>query len=595
MASKKNNSLNISLGVDLENLKKGFVDAIKTVKGSTGAIEQEAKDMANALVASMKKIESASTLKQASRQLDNMVGQMRAFGLQGTAAFGEVVHKAGQMKAEIDDVSGLIKASRPDAPFQALTTTLTAAAQGFAGLQGAMALFGGESEDVQKILLKVQAALAIAEGAKAIDGLVDGFQQVSLVVKMQVIPSLVTLRGALIATGIGAFVVTAGILASKLSEVADEAKEVADKTKSIMEAIEDFNKPFDMEIKKRIATLKGFEDTEDDIFELEQQGYKNRIANLNKLAQSEERSAAEKESLYKEVNDLYDQMDLHRLEFQAATRVKERADFKKNLEEQKKLREQYAKEHENDLGPQQDTSQLTATKNLHGEINQELSEEAYNAEVLARMNREVNGTYIDNAVSIAKANEALKQHLAAQSAVIISAEQLTSFIQNSLNATISDMAFALGEAAATGQNVAEALGQTFLAAMSGFLKQFGQMLVAAGIAKMSLEKLAIPGGSAGAIAAGVALIAIAGAIQGSLSKGVQAKGFASGGVIGGTSFSGDRLLAPVNSGEVVLNKGQQNEILRIANGGGGGGNLMAKVNRTDFLVWMDDSRRDNGR
>jgi len=72
---------------------------------------------------------------------------------------------------------------RPDAPFNALNTTLGASAQAFAGVQGAMALFGAESEDLQKTLIKVQGAMALAEGFKAIDGLTDGFAQLNLVIK----------------------------------------------------------------------------------------------------------------------------------------------------------------------------------------------------------------------------------------------------------------------------------------------------------------------------------------------------------------------------------------------------------------------------
>src|SRR6185369_16983727 len=41
-------------------------------------------------------------------------------------------------------------------------------AGGFAAAQGAMALFGSESEELQKTLLKVQSALAISQGIKMV-------------------------------------------------------------------------------------------------------------------------------------------------------------------------------------------------------------------------------------------------------------------------------------------------------------------------------------------------------------------------------------------------------------------------------------------
>ena len=46
--------------------------------------------------------------------------------------------------------------------------------------------------------------------------------------------------------------------------------------------------------------------------------------------------------------------------------------------------------------------------------------------------------------------------------------------------------------------------------------------------------------------------------------------FDGGGIIGGTSYTGDRLVARVNSGEMILNPAQQRQLFNMANGGGGG-------------------------
>lgn len=46
----------------------------------------------------------------------------------------------------------------------------------------------------------------------------------------------------------------------------------------------------------------------------------------------------------------------------------------------------------------------------------------------------------------------------------------------------------------------------------------------------------------------------------------DAKGFATGGIVGGTSYEGDRLTARVNSGEMILTKEQQAQLFDIANG-----------------------------
>jgi hypothetical protein len=51
---------------------------------------------------------------------------------------------------------------------QKLTGSLNAAAGGFALVQGSMALFGTESEDVEQAILKVQSAMAISQGVETI-------------------------------------------------------------------------------------------------------------------------------------------------------------------------------------------------------------------------------------------------------------------------------------------------------------------------------------------------------------------------------------------------------------------------------------------
>ena len=50
--------------------------------------------------------------------------------------------------------------------------------------------------------------------------------------------------------------------------------------------------------------------------------------------------------------------------------------------------------------------------------------------------------------------------------------------------------------------------------------------------------------------------------------------FAEGGIVGGSSFTGDRVPAMVNSGEMILNKTQQARLFKIANGGAPGDNTV---------------------
>lgn len=76
-----------------------------------------------------------------------------------------------------------------------------------------------------------------------------------------------------------------------------------------------------------------------------------------------------------------------------------------------------------------------------------------------------------------------------------------------------------------------------------------------------------------------ALTAASGAIQIAtiMANKPRPPSFASGGIVPGRSYSGDRVSANVNSGEMILNGAQQARLWQIANGNGGGGNTVLNV------------------
>lgn len=110
-------------------------------------------------------------------------------------------------------------------------------------------------------------------------------------------------------------------------------------------------------------------------------------------------------------------------------------------------------------------------------------------------------------------------------------------------------------------SIAGQAGDDFLAATLNSMGSIAQMIMdlqalctAQGVA--SASKLPFPANLA-AIATVVATIA---SVFSSLPK------FADGGIVGGSSFFGDKLLARVNSGEMILNQGQQARLLNMTEG-----------------------------
>jgi hypothetical protein len=59
--------------------------------------------------------------------------------------------------------------------------------------------------------------------------------------------------------------------------------------------------------------------------------------------------------------------------------------------------------------------------------------------------------------------------------------------------------------------------------------------------------------------------------------------FADGGIVPGYSYTGDKVHAMVNSGEMILNQGQQAELFELANNGGKGGNSLSE--KIDALIY----------
>lgn len=80
-----------------------------------------------------------------------------------------------------------------------------------------------------------------------------------------------------------------------------------------------------------------------------------------------------------------------------------------------------------------------------------------------------------------------------------------------------------------------------------------------------------------------------------LSSMASAKKFAGGGIVGGNSYSGDKILAGLNSGEMVLNQDQQNKLFRMINegpaGGGTGGQVEFKIHGTDLVGTLNNYNR----
>jgi hypothetical protein len=114
-------------------------------------------------------------------------------------------------KDRMEDFNDRVKAVNPD-KFAQLQTVVSGVARGFQAAQGAMALFGNQSKDLEKTMVKLQGAMALAEGLEGLGKMQQQFGAIAGNIKGNVVKAFSTLRGAIIATGLGALAVLVGLV-----------------------------------------------------------------------------------------------------------------------------------------------------------------------------------------------------------------------------------------------------------------------------------------------------------------------------------------------------------------------------------------------
>lgn len=259
--------------------------------------------------------------------------------------------KAAELKDRIGDAKTLTDAFNPDAKFKALTSSLSGVAGGFAAVQGGMALFGAESEDVQKTLLKVQSAMALSQGLQSVGESIDSFKQLGAVInsttgfqKLNTLAtaaaaavqklftgavnttatSFNTLKTAIVSTGIGALVVGIGYLIAKMNENADATEKLTLEQESLNKQLEitkkltdDNAKAIDYNTQIKLANAKKVGASEKDLLRIQLDGYEAKGKANNKEIEEIQKSQSKSINLTKEQNkriqDLREQnLDLQR-------------------------------------------------------------------------------------------------------------------------------------------------------------------------------------------------------------------------------------------------------------------------------------------
>ena len=162
-------------------------------------------------------------------------------------------------------------------------------ASGYAAVQGTMALLGIENENLEKTFVKLQAAMAIAQGVGGMKDLVEGLSRGKVAfagatngVKM-FIKGLSGVQKAIIGTGIGALVVALGVLIAHWEDIVNlfSNTDAIDDLQGDIDRLGETFKQLDADIDFDIRVAEAVGKTKEEIIEL------RRTLAKDKLAQAE--------------------------------------------------------------------------------------------------------------------------------------------------------------------------------------------------------------------------------------------------------------------------------------------------------------------
>ena len=228
-----------------DKVVEGAQESAKKVKGFFGNI-------ASSFAAAFSGGEAKKALDNQAKAIDNLgksgkslTGQLRSLkgelaaleiaGQDGTEAFNQLLISAAKLEDQIGDTRDRVRILASDTfKFDAAVGATQALASGFEVAQGAAALFGSENEDLQKVIAKVTAATAVANGVQQLSSLIKEESAVKTAVLSAAQATYATVVGAstgalklfriaLAATGVGALVI--GLVA--LYENFDKVKQFA--------------------------------------------------------------------------------------------------------------------------------------------------------------------------------------------------------------------------------------------------------------------------------------------------------------------------------------------------------------------------------
>ena len=273
MATKK--VIEIEVKDNLDKTSKGINDLNKEVKDLTNSADRLDKEFEDVSKTFEEVYGDLKPLTTRLGEAEDRLYELASAGKQNTAEYKELLKATANFRLVQIQTDMAVDAAAQTMS-QKLGGALQGATSGFSLVQGAMGLVGVESGDVEKALLKVQSAMALAEGVEGVRMAIPLFTGLATTIKTSVVGAFSTLKGAIASTGIGLLVVALGGLIYAVDEYNDKLDEEIDKTKKANEAnkkyLDTLNEVISQREKERNSRKGGLNDLQREIDLLKAKG-----------------------------------------------------------------------------------------------------------------------------------------------------------------------------------------------------------------------------------------------------------------------------------------------------------------------------------
>jgi hypothetical protein len=170
-----------------KTLGQSSQQAVKQIQTPIATLNKEVKDLGSNVAKAfvLDTTQSISKTVNGFKSLKTEIREATADAIALGRKFGELSPQAieaqkrvAKLKDEFGDTQKRIEALNPDARFKGLSQTIGGLAGAFAGVTGAIQLFGGETKEAEAIARKFQGALNIVQGLNALGELGDSLNSI---------------------------------------------------------------------------------------------------------------------------------------------------------------------------------------------------------------------------------------------------------------------------------------------------------------------------------------------------------------------------------------------------------------------------------